>query len=95
MYIDCVCVFLIFMVVMSKASFSDLSTMFISHVINTFHSAARSGCDCFCQHFHVLDLMDMSSAPYAVYEPTNGLAMVQGIECDRKAIAEIKKLQKS
>lgn len=40
-----VCVFLIFMVVMSKASFSDLSNVFISHVINTFHSTARSGCD--------------------------------------------------
>lgn len=87
--------FLIVMVVMSKASFSDLSNVFISHVINTFHSTGRSGCDYFCQHFHVWDLTDLSAAPCAVYEPANGLAMVQWIECEAKAIAEIKKLEKS
>lgn len=37
----------------------------------------------------------MSAAPCAVYEPANGLAMVQWIECEAKAIAEIKKLEKS
>lgn len=91
----CVCVILICMVVMSKASFSELSNMFISHVINTLHSTARSGCDYFCQHFHVLDLVDTSSAPYVVYEPRNGLAMLQWIECETKTIAEIKKLELS
>jgi len=37
----------------------------------------------------------MSSAPYVVYEPTNRLPMVQGIECRAKAIAEIRKCEKS
>lgn len=35
----------------------------------------------------------MSSAPYVVYEPMNGLAMVQWIECKTKVIAELENLR--
>lgn len=44
----------------------------------------------FCQYYHVLDLTDMSSAPYVVCEPLNSLDTVQWIE--RKAKASVSKM---